>query len=119
MKAIPKEIQIEETGDTVIIRQTDLIGGKVYSNKVLYTIAKNIYPDKKIVSVVFHFNKDIVSLTWINQQMEQYKISKKDFTRFLPFSFEQITEILNGKHRLNKTEKALFFYFFRTVSEIE
>lgn len=115
MNTLPKEIQIEEKEDTVIIRQTDLIEGKVYSNKTLYTIAKNLYPDKKIVPVVFLFDKESITLTWINTQIEQHKVSKKDLTKFLPFSSEQITEILNENYKLNKTEKALFFYFFQTI----
>lgn len=98
--------------DKVVIRQQELVAPCLYNNKQLHLLARHLYPDKIVVPVVFHFDKDTISLSWIVAQMEQHKITIKDLVRQLPITKEELSAILNKKRALKPLEKGLFFYYF-------
>lgn len=98
--------------DHVVIRQQELVEPRLYNNKQLHLLARHLYPDKIVVPVVFHFDKDTVSTSWVLAQMELHKITIKDLVRQLPITKEELSAILNTKRALNPLEKGLFFYYF-------
>ena len=98
--------------DHVMIRQNELVNQHIYTNKQLFKIARQFYPDKKIKPVVFHFDRDCVTLDWITAQMERHKVIVKDLVRQLPIAKEDINAIIKGERAMTATEKGLFFYYF-------
>ena len=98
--------------DHVMIRQNELINQCIYTNKQLFKIARQFYPDKKIKPVVFHFDRNSVTVSWIVAQMELHKVIVKDLVRQLPITKEDINAIIKGERAMTATEKGLFFYYF-------
>jgi hypothetical protein len=57
-------------------------------------------------------NTDIVDAQWILDKMAQQKLKFEDLERILGIEKYTLSVYTSGKHKLNRAEKGLFFYFF-------
>jgi len=100
--------------DCIKIQQDQLVNGYIFTNKELFVMAKQLFPDKKIVPVTFSFQIEEVQLDWINKQMDKYGIYKKDLVKQLAIDKPTLSDIFKGKQNLSPTLKAAFYYYFLT-----
>jgi hypothetical protein len=114
--------RINETGilfefpdfETVIIKQIEIIYNQIFSNKQLYSIAKEIFPASKIIPVVYSLDLSKITIEWVAKQMRLYGINAKDLHRQVGFEKETISDFLKLRTTLKPIEKSSLFYYFLT-----
>jgi len=100
--------------DTVKVTQNRLINGYILNQKQLIERGKEIFPDKKIIPVVFSINVHEIDIAWIEGKMEEFGIKRKDLIKQLAFDESSLSLMLSGKRELSKPVRATFFYYFLT-----
>lgn len=107
------EIQ-EPEGDTIRVIQTEIPKGRIYTQKELYKLARDLYPSKqyKIKVLTFPLDSSLVTSEWVREQMELYGIKPKDLSQQLGFTQAAISELINGKRPLSSPVRASLFYYF-------
>lgn len=108
-------ISIEVLDDsTVKVSQTRLVNGYILNQKELIERGKDIYPDKKIIPVVFSLNVEDITLDWIEAKMTEFGIKRNDLIKQLAIDRSSLSLIMSGKRELSKPMRATFFYYFLT-----
>lgn len=108
-------INIELLDDsTAKVSQTRLINGYILNQKELIERGKDIYPDKKIIPVVFSLNVEDITLEWIETKMVEFGIKRNDLIKQLAIDRSSLSLIMSGKRELSKPMRATFFYYFLT-----
>lgn len=108
-------ISIEELdSDTVKVSQTRLVNGYILNQKELIERGKELYPDRKIIPVVFSLSVEDITLGWIESKMEEFGIKRNDLIKQLAIDRSSLSLILSGKRELSKPMRATFFYYFLT-----
>lgn len=107
------DIEILEN-DRVKITQSRLINGYILNQKQLVEKAKEIFPNSKVVPVVFSLQVKDITIEWINNQLTEYGIKRNDLIKQLAIDKSSLSEILSGNRGLTKSMKATFFYYFLT-----
>jgi hypothetical protein len=102
------------TIDTVIVKQNEIIYSQIFSNKQLYSLAKEIFPESKIIPVVYSLDLDKITIEWVTKNMRLYGINAKDLQRQLGFEKETINDFLKLRTKLKPLEKSSLFYYFLT-----
>ena len=105
-------IEIEIKDEVIVITQKQLINGKILTNKDLYNRAKEVFPDSKIRPVVYKVELDHITTEWVKSKMDEFDIKPKDLSRQTTLDLSTISLILNNERKMNKSVKALFFYYF-------
>ncbi len=100
--------------DTVKVSQTKLINGYILNQKQLIERGKDVYPDKKIIPVVFSLNVEDITLEWIESKMAEFGIKRNDLIKQLAIDRSSLSLIMSGKRELSKPIRATFFYYFLT-----
>lgn len=100
--------------DTVKVSQTKLINGYILNQKQLIERGKDVYPDKKIIPVVFSLNVEDITLEWIESKMAEFGIKRNDLIKQLAIDRSSLSLIMSGKRELSKPMRATFFYYFLT-----
>ena len=100
--------------DTIKVSQTKLINGYILNQKQLIERGKDVYPDKKIIPVVFSLNVEDITLEWIESKMDEFGIKRNDLIKQLAIDHSSLSLILSGKRELSKPMRATFFYYFLT-----
>lgn len=100
--------------DTVKVTQNRLINGYILNQKQLIERGKEVFPDKKIIPVVFSLNVQEIDIAWIEGKMKEFAIKRKDLIKQLAFDESSLSLILSGKRELSKPVRATFFYYFLT-----
>lgn len=108
-------ISIEPLQDgTVKVTQSRLINGYILNQKQLIERGKEVYPDVKIIPVVFSLNVDDITIDWIESKMQEFGIKRNDLIKQLAIDRSSLSLILSGKRELSKPMRATFFYYFLT-----
>ncbi|WP_127846217.1 hypothetical protein [Psychroflexus aestuariivivens] len=108
-------IDIEVMGeDKVKITQSKLVNGYILNQKQLVNRAKEIFPEYKIVPVVFSLNVNQVNIEWIENRMKEFGIKRNDLIKQLAIDKSSLSLILSGKRDLSKPMRATFFFYFLT-----
>lgn len=109
-------IEIQQEQDIVIIRQKRLINGYILNQKELYQRARELFPDPKIKikSVVFSLDVNSIDEVWINEKMQEFGIKIGDLVKQTALDNSSLSLFLSGKRKMNKSVKALFYYYFLT-----
>lgn len=108
-------ISIEELdSDTVKVSQTKLVNGYILNQKELIERGRELYPDRKIIPVVFSLSVEDITLEWIESKMEEFGIKRNDLIKQLAIDRSSLSLILSGKRELSKPMRATFFYYFLT-----
>ena len=100
--------------DTVKVSQTKLINGYILNQKQLIERGKDVYPNKKIIPVVFSLNVEDITLEWIESKMDEFGIKRNDLIKQLAIDRSSLSLIMSGKRELSKPMRATFFYYFLT-----
>lgn len=100
--------------DTVKVSQTKLINGYILNQKQLIERGKDVYPNKKIIPVVFSLNVEDITIEWIESKMNEFGIKRNDLIKQLAIDRSSLSLILSGKRELSKPMRATFFYYFLT-----
>lgn len=108
-------IDIEVLEDNQVkITQARLINGFILNQKQLHERAREVFPDAKIIPVVYSLQVDDITLDWIEEQMEEFGIKRNDLIKQLAVDKSSLSELLSGNRGLTKSMKATFFYYFLT-----
>lgn len=106
-------IDIEVLEDNQVkITQARLINGFILNQKQLHERAREVFPDEKIIPVVYSLQVGEITLDWIEQQMKEFGIKRNDLIKQLAIDKSSFSEILSGNRGLTKAMKATFFYYF-------
>lgn len=98
--------------DTVKISQTRLKNGYILNQKQLHSRAREVFPDHKIIPLVYSLDVDEIDLTWINSKMEEFGVKRKDLIKQLAIDKSSLSLIFSGRRELSKPMRATFFYYF-------
>ncbi len=104
-------VELPEPG-VVIIRQKEIVNGKIYSNKVLRKMGRTLFATPLIYPTVYSIDLKSITTEWVLEQMLTYRINSKNLQRQLGFKKEDISAILNANRNLQPIEKSCFFYYF-------
>ncbi|MBW2961255.1 hypothetical protein [Mesonia aestuariivivens] len=96
------------------ITQKNLFNGYILNQKQLYNRAKEIFPNEKILPVVYSLNVDDISIDWINSRMEEFGIKRNDLIKQLALDKSSLSLYLSGKRKMDKSQKAAFYFYFLT-----
>lgn len=108
-------IDIEPLEDgTVKVTQTRLINGYILNQKQLIERGKEVYPDAKIIPVVYSLNVEDITVGWIESKMQEFGIKRNDLIKQLAIDRSSLSLIMSGKRELSKPMRATFFYYFLT-----
>jgi hypothetical protein len=108
-------ISIEPLQDgTVKVTQSRLINGYILNQKQLIERGKEVYPDAKIIPVVYSLNVDDITIDWIESKMLEFGIKRNDLIKQLAIDRSSLSLIMSGKRELSKPMRATFFYYFLT-----
>lgn len=104
---------------TVIITQSRLVNGYILNNKELYNRAKEVFNGinqikLKVIPNVFFLNVDNITIQWIKNKMDEFGIKINDLIKQLAIDKSSLSLMLSGERKMNKSVKALFFYYFLT-----
>ena len=105
-------IDITIEGDTIIIKQSRPINGRILNQKELYERAREIYPEAKVVPVVYSLDVDMITLDWISGKMDEFGIKHNDLVKQLAIDKSSLSSIFSGDRGLSKGQKAAFFFYF-------
>lgn len=109
------DIEIIDKSDfTVKIAQNRLINGWILNQKELIERAKDIYPNAKIIPVVYSLNVDDITIDWINSRMDEFGIKRNDLIKQLALDKSSLSLYLSGKRKMDKSQKAAFYFYFLT-----
>ena len=108
-------IDIEILDDNQVkITQSRLVNGYILNQKQLHERAREVFPDGKIIPVVYSLQVDEITTDWIEQQMEEFGIKRNDLIKQLAIDKSSLSEMFSGNRGLTKSMKATFFYYFMT-----
>lgn len=108
-------ISIEPLKDgTVKVTQSKLINGYILNQKQLIERGKEVYPNAKIIPVVYSLNVNDITPEWIESRMKEFGIKRNDLIKQLAIDSSSLSLILSGKRELSKPMRATFFYYFLT-----
>lgn len=108
-------ISIEPLEDGVVkVTQSSLINGYILNQKQLIERGKEVYPDAKIIPIVYSLNVDGITIEWIESKMQEFGIKRNDLIKQLAIDSSSLSLIMSGKRELSKPMRATFFYYFLT-----
>lgn len=106
-------IEMEETPDgRVLVRQTSLPDGILYTQRELIERGKTRYPDRIVNPVTYHFDASQVTLSWIKEQVQRFGLKEKDLCNQLALPKATIQDLLAGRRPLDRLTATAFFYYF-------
>lgn len=119
-KKVGIEIDISEldSDNAVKITQAKMYNGLILSSKQLYERAKKVFHGSgikpRIIPLTYSLDFSNVTTEWIEEQMKEYSISRKDIVKQLGIAENVVSEYLSGKRNLSLMGKAAFYYYFLT-----
>lgn len=105
------DIEILED-NTIKITQSRLINGFILNQKQLHDRGREIFPKAKIIPVVYSLQIDDINIAWVEQQMDEFGIKRKDLIKQIAIDKSSLSEIFSGNRGMTKSMKATFFYYF-------
>ncbi|WP_424493872.1 hypothetical protein [Salinimicrobium sp. GXAS 041] len=100
--------------DRVKITQARLINGYILNQKQLISRAREVFPDAKIVPVVYSLDVEDITVGWIENKMKEFGIKRNDLIKQMAIDKSSLSLYLSGKRPMDKSQKAAFFYYFLT-----
>ncbi|WP_327984392.1 hypothetical protein [Bergeyella porcorum] len=78
--------------------------------------AREVFPEPefKIKPVVFSLNVNTINEVWISEKMKEFGIKVNDLEKQIAIDKSSLSLFLSGKRKMNKSVKALFYYYFLT-----
>ncbi len=111
------DIEVLDEGK-VKITQTRLINGYLLNQKQLVDRAWEVFPDWRVIPVVFSLDVESIDINWIKNKMKDYGIKRKDLIKQLAINESYLSRVFSKDKKysvdLSKPMKATFFYYFLT-----
>ena len=110
------EVTPPDEDNVVHVTQSRITSGVFLTQKDLHNSARSVYPEKeyKIRPHVHWTDLDAVTPDWIEEQMREYGLKRKDLMRQLALDPSSISQYLSGKRGMTKPVRAMFYYYFNT-----
>ncbi len=110
-------IFIEEKDNNVVtIEQRKIFNSRtaILSQRDLIKRARTLYPEKefKIVPITYKIDHNMVTPSWIKEQMTEFFVKPKDLANQLGFNQSEISLFLNGERTLSRGVRSSFYYYF-------
>ncbi|WP_289024347.1 hypothetical protein [uncultured Salegentibacter sp.] len=102
------------SGDKVRISQNTEMNGYFLTQKQLVKRARAIFPDAKIIPLVYSLDVDEITADWIQAKMKDLGIKRNDLIKQLAIDKSSLSLYLTGKREMEKNQKAAFYYYFLT-----
>lgn len=96
------------------ITQKSLYNGFILTKKELVDRAKKIFPEHTVKPVRFSLDVSYIDIDWINSKMKEIGLSTNDLVSQTAIDKSSLSLILSGERKMNKSVKALFYYYFLT-----
>jgi len=100
--------------DTVKITQKRIINGYILNRKELIERAKKIFPNAKILPVRYSLDVTDITPEWIQDKMKEFGLNTNDLVSQIALDKSSLSLFFSGERKMNKSVKALFFYYFLT-----
>lgn len=100
--------------DGIKVTQKRLVNGYILNQKQLYDRAKEVFPDRKILPVVYSLDVNDITVEWIENRMTEFGIKRNDLIKQLAIDKSTLSLFFSGGRGLTKSQKAAFFFFFLT-----
>lgn len=96
------------------VAQTRLINGFLLNQNQLIARAKEVFPKHKILPEVYSVDVAAIDIKWVEDKMEEFGIKRKDLIKQLAIDASSLSLFLNGKRKMDKSQRAAFFFYFLT-----
>ncbi|WDF45230.1 hypothetical protein PQ459_10000 [Chryseobacterium sp. KACC 21268] len=100
--------------DTVKITQKRIINGYILNRKELIERAKKIFPNAKILPIRYSLDVADITPEWIHDKMKEFGLNTNDLVSQIALDKSSLSLFFSGERKMNKSVKALFFYYFLT-----
>jgi hypothetical protein len=100
--------------NTVKITQKKIINGYILNRKELVDRAKEIFPNSKILPVRYSLDVAEINPVWIQEKMKEFGLTANDLVSQIALDKSSLSLFFSGERKMNKSVKALFFYYFLT-----
>jgi hypothetical protein len=74
--------------------------------------AKKIFPSFIVKPVRYSLDLDLITLDWVNSKMKEIGLNRNDLVAQTAIDASSLSLILSGERKMNKSVKALFYYYF-------
>tara|TARA_Y100001963_G_scaffold157617_1_gene254318 strand:+ start:191 stop:604 length:414 start_codon:yes stop_codon:yes gene_type:complete len=112
-KRIGIDIEVLDEGK-LKITQTRLINGYLLNQKQLTERAWEVFPNWRVIPIVFSLDVHDINIDWIKNKMETYGIKRKDLIKQLAMDKTYVSRLFSKNIELSNPMKASFYYYFLT-----
>lgn len=113
LKSVGIEIEIIDDSHLRIIQKSNY-NNYILTKKELVDRAKKLFPSFIVKPVRYSLDLDLITLDWVNSKMKEIGLNRNDLVAQTAIDASSISLILSGERKMNKSVKALFYYYFLT-----
>lgn len=96
------------------ITQKRLFNGFILTKNELVERAKNIFPDYIVKPVRYSLDVSNIDAIYIKSKIKEIGLNVNDLAAQTAIDKSSLSLFLSGERKMNKSVKALFFYYFLT-----
>jgi hypothetical protein len=111
LKSVGIEIEIIDESHLRIIQKTNY-NNFILTKNELVDRAKKIFPSFIVKPVRYSLDLDLITLDWVNSKMKEIGLNRNDLVAQTAIDASSLSLILSGERKMNKSVKALFYYYF-------
>jgi hypothetical protein len=111
LKSVGIEIEFIDESHLRIIQKTNY-NNFILTKNELVDRAKKIFPSFIVKPVRFSLDLDLITLDWVNSKMKEIGLNRNDLVAQIAIDASSLSLILTGERKMNKSVKALFYYYF-------
>ena len=111
LKSVGIEIEFIDESHLRIIQKTNY-NNFILTKNELVDRAKKIFPSFIVKPVRFSLDLSVVTPEWVNSKMKEIGLNRNDLVAQTALDASSISLILSGERKMNKSVKALFYYYF-------
>lgn len=111
LKSVGIEIEFIDESHLRIIQKTNY-NNFILTKNELVDRAKKIFPSYIVKPVRFSLDLSVVTPEWVNTKIKEIGLNKNDLVAQTALDASSISLILSGERKMNKSVKALFYYYF-------
>ena len=108
-------IEVEFEGETHLkITQVKNYNGYILTKKELVARAKSIFPNHIVKPVRYSLDVSEIDNVWVTKKMKEIGLNTNDLVSQTTIDKSSLSLFLSGDRKMNKSVKALFYYYFLT-----
>lgn len=112
-------LMVEDKVITIRVEQTHLVNNYILNQSELVNRAGQLF--EKIDGYKLHFKTVVysldaseITLEWVEKKMREFGLKRKDLVKQLAIEKPTLDLYFSGKSKLDKSQRAAFFYYFLT-----